>query len=86
MGEIELVIKMPEQIYRHYKKVWQKKRGSIPESCIAFGIPLPKGHGKLIDADKVISDGIDKGFCDWYDELKNADVILEADNESDVNE
>ena len=42
MADIELVIKIPEEIYQHYKKVWQKRRGSIPESCIAFGTPLPK--------------------------------------------
>ena len=51
MDTIELVIKIPEGIYQHYKKVWQKRKGSIPESCIAFGTPLPKGHGRLIDGD-----------------------------------
>ena len=53
MEEIELVIKISEEIYQHYKKVWKKRRGSIPESCIAFGIPLPKGHGDLIDRGKL---------------------------------
>lgn len=53
MDTIELVIKIPEGIYQHYKKVWQKRKGSIPESCIAFGTPLPKGHGRLIDADRL---------------------------------
>lgn len=56
MADIELVIKIPEEVYRHYKKVWQKRRGSIPESCIAFGTPLPKGHGRLIDADELLKD------------------------------
>ena len=54
MKEIELVIKVPEKIYQYYKKVWQKRGGSIPESCIAFGTTLPKGHGRLIDADGTI--------------------------------
>ena len=56
MADIGLVIKIPEEIYQHYKKVWQKRRGSIPESCIAFGTPLPKGHGRLIDADYLRED------------------------------
>ena len=54
MADIELVIKIPEEIYQHYKKVWQKRRGSIPESCIAFGTPLSKGHGDLIDKNEII--------------------------------
>ena len=40
---------------------------------------LPKGHGRLKDIDIIISDGRSKGFCDWYDEMKYADTIIEAD-------
>ena len=47
--------------------------------AIRKGTPLPKGHGRLKDFDKIISDGISKGFCDWYDEMKYADTIIEAD-------
>lgn len=59
MADIELVIKIPEGVYRHYKKVWQKRRGSIPESNIAFGIPLPKGHGRIVDIGKIDADRIE---------------------------
>ncbi len=31
---------------------------------------------RLIDANKTIKDGIDKGFCDWYDEIKYAETVL----------
>ena len=48
---------------------------------IKNGKPLPKGHGRLIDADATINNGINKGFCDWYDEIKYADTIIEADKE-----
>lgn len=41
--------------------------------------PLPKGHGDLIDRQALIDNGIKKGFCDWYDEIKMADTIIEAD-------
>jgi len=47
--------------------------------AVRNGIPLPKGHGALKDTDKIISDGISKGFCDWYDEIKYAETIIEAD-------
>lgn len=53
MGYVDLVIRIPEEVYKNYKKVWQKRRGSIPESCIAFGTPLPKGHGRIGDLDKI---------------------------------
>lgn len=77
MEDIELVIKMPEEIYRNYKKVWRKRRGSVPESCIAFGTPLPKGHGRLIDADALMRD---YGNPDIEILLNNMDTIIEADN------
>ena len=54
------------------------------EKMIATGIPLPKGHGRLKDVDKIIRDGRSRGFCDWYDEMKYADTIIEADIESEA--
>lgn len=47
--------------------------------AVINGTPLPKGHGRLIDADAIIDGGINKGFCDWYDEIKYAPTIIEAD-------
>ena len=41
--------------------------------------PIPEGHGDLIDRQALIDNGIKKGFCDWYDEIKIADTIIEAD-------
>lgn len=55
---MQIVIDIPEEIYQHYKKVWQKRRGSIPETCIAFGTPLPKGHGRLIDYSWIVDNVI----------------------------
>ena len=49
--------------------------------AIADGIQLPKGHGDLIDRQLLIDNGTEKGFCDWYDEIKYADAIVEADKE-----
>ena len=46
---------------------------------IKQGTPLPKGHGDLIDRKDLIENGISKGFCDWYDEIKCANTIIEAD-------
>ena len=51
------------------------------QNAFENGKQLPKGHGKLKDIDKIINDGISKGFCEWYDEMKYAETIIEADKE-----
>lgn len=56
MADIELVIKIDES------KLWSLKNEPIKEnfniyelaSYIDKGVPLPKGHGRLIDADNII--------------------------------
>lgn len=79
MADIELVIKIPEEIYQHYKKTWSKRRGSIPESCIAFGTPLPKGHGRLGDLDALeqeMINGIKAGnFEEGYEDYSNINSV-----------
>ena len=51
-------------------------------TAIRKGTPLPIGHGDLIDRKELIENGISKGFCDWYDEIKMADTIIkESDSE-----
>ena len=52
---MKLVIDIPETIYEHIKNTWRKRRGSCPESNIAWGTPLPKHHGRLKDVDAFIS-------------------------------
>lgn len=60
---------------------------SEPEmvTIVANGTPLPKGHGKLIDADKLLSQ-----FPIWVDNVNSATInatilkaqtIIEADKE-----
>lgn len=50
--KIELVIKIPEEDFERCKENYQR-RIDIMGEAIANGIPLPKGHGRLIDADKL---------------------------------
>ena len=55
---MKVVIDIPEDDYRFYEKFhkenyYPKSIFSRAYSAIANGTPLPKGHGRLIDADKL---------------------------------
>ena len=56
MADIELVIKIPEEIYKASQIIDVKYEDviQIPLEVIANGVPLPKRHGRLIDADEII--------------------------------
>ena len=98
MADIELVIKISD-----YDKEWITNGYYIPEEinmkiseAIANGTPLPKGHGKLGDLDK-----IKKEMQNYYDDcaktseytrlgfetaiavVEDALAIIEADTESE---
>lgn len=56
MADIELVIKIDEDTYKA-RQHWvanQKRMVDKVDIAIAKGTPLPKGHGALIDVDKII--------------------------------
>ena len=57
MADIELVIKIPDIFYTQTKSYVEKNKveGNIL-SALAHGTPLPKGHGRLIDADALKKD------------------------------
>lgn len=86
MAVIELVIKIPEGLKSDFEsEQWTALSCMEMKDALEKATPLPKGHGKLKDIDKIINDGISKGFCDWYDEMKYAPTIIKADKESDNN-
>ena len=84
--EIELVIKMPEEIYKHIMSmqfyVPGRQNGKttlgIILATIRAGTPLPKGHGRLIDADALPLDAIDDAnYGSNY--IRIAPTIIKAD-------
>lgn len=90
MADIELVIKIPENVYKNIQSLDWKNIGrwsSEELKAIHNGTPLPKGHGRLIDADAFSGDM----FCDadltnqhtCYDSIRklldDAQTIIEAD-------
>lgn len=98
MEYVELVVKIPEEIRPtliHNIQLSQDLQ-SLCDSCIQqairTGTPLPKGHGKLIDADAL---EMDKKVCgDRYlsgtslfvanKVIEQAPAIIEADKESEA--
>lgn len=88
MADIELVIKIPEEIYDRCRKYGLYcGEAEVLESAVSRGTPIPKGHGELIDRKLVLSDG---GLCEFhrYDDyvkmrnyLKSIPPIVPEDKE-----
>lgn len=71
MSNVELVIKIPEVVYEHIlkaKSVSDMLGVDIVNTinAVANGVPLPKGHGNLIDTKEFI-----KAINDWADNIDN---------------
>lgn len=86
---MKVVIDIPDRIY----KINQNRRlnitdAEILEKAVRNGTPLPKGHGRLIDADmlkewaRVVED-TELGRLHTVDvtDINNASTIIEADKE-----
>lgn len=53
---MKIVIDIPEIAYEAFKEWHKNKVATVEQSIIANGTPLPKGHGRLIDGDKIAND------------------------------
>ena len=85
MADIKVVIKIPEWKYKSIcEGIEASKRcgvvGIDPDvhEAIYNGTPLPKGHGRLIDAD-AMWDIYHSNDYDFYEALDDALTIIEAD-------
>lgn len=90
MDEIEVVVKIPEDVYRYAKKYNGSSMLTLREeemgmcmNAIANGIPLPKGHGRIGDLDALRCENTDfdtyNDYCTMFDEIEAAETIIEAD-------
>lgn len=79
MADIELVIKMPEEEYKNICLMSKDGIGMTLYDWIANGTSLPKGHGRLIDADAVLAEPIGN----TYKDIEIAETIIEADREAE---
>ena len=85
MSDIELVIKIDEEDYENIKETGfnnNDQRNRIVEA-IANGVPLPTGHGRLIDADaferRCMFDSDIEDMQDVIYALRDYKSIIEAD-------
>lgn len=97
MANVELVIKIPEEIYEdimaHNRESREDGKSAYYfEGLIQNGIPLPKGHGRIVDIGKIDEDRIESDNPIIYltvngeyieavslDYLNNLPTIIEAD-------
>lgn len=85
---MEIVIKIPEDMYIYLSNGGNLGASLLIEKAIKNGTPLPKGHGDLIDRDELEPDtewdNYYDGFTSYSEmQIRNADTIIEADNESE---
>ena len=93
---MEIVIDITEKDLRIAKALVESGLATDNDVAIVNGIPLPKGHGRLIDAE-----ALEKKMCDREERLGDdramwessavsvaldmfAQTIIEADKESEV--
>lgn len=87
MADTELVIKIPDRIHYGIVKgitVNGSKASQIVLDAIKDGTPLPKGHGGIVDIEKLIDmfwDGNSMEITKY--DLSVIEPIIEADTESE---
>ena len=88
MSDIELVIKMDDQTYNNFVRNEYSRTDVIAmHTALLNGIPLPKGHGDLIDRNELAKCvyeeriGDDDFMIIDQADLYNAPTIIEADKE-----
>ena len=81
MKDIELAIKIPAEQYRTLNAKSQNDVVAVIDNALLIkaiknGTPIPKGHGKIVDAKRVLENG-----DNWEVEtaLMQTEAIIEAD-------
>lgn len=77
---MQIVIDIDENLYTRLFDNGGTDAVDMLNACVAIrkGKPLPKGHGRLIDADMLWDLYHDNGY-DFYEALDDVQTIIEAD-------
>lgn len=82
---MKVLIEIPEEVYKKAKETHDVMCDSVWLG-IKYGTPLPKGHGRLIDADEIQFENTEfdtyGDYCIAFDAIDQADTIIEADEEN----
>ena len=76
---VEVVIKIPKADYKNLMNNWHKE--TMWTKMIRNGTVLPKGHGRLIDAN-VLADGFEDNY-EFCGALNNTPTVIETDSEAE---
>lgn len=83
MADIELVIKIPKELYEQCKEteLTEENEGFNFHiiNTVANGTPLPKGHGDLVDRNDLKYER----YNSYAYAIANAQTIIDADKESE---
>ena len=80
---MQIVVDIPEEVYNSIQdNDYCGISNSDMYNAIVNGIPLPKGHGKLIDADMLWDLYHDNDY-DFYEALDDVQTIIKADSEKE---
>ena len=70
---MQIVIEISEEKYKWLKEHIPKADKNSIVGAVVYGVPLPKGHGRLIDAD-----ALEKKMCDREEELRDDRALWES--------
>lgn len=76
---MKLIVDIPYETYKDYMTDRIKTTDVL--QAVRQGKPLPKHHGRLIDADELLSANIDTFSQQTELKIKYAPTIIEADKE-----
>ena len=81
---MKIVIDIPEEYYKAIMKI-PVNQSTADMLIIKNGIPLPKGHGKLIDSN-VLWDAFQDLGQDFYEafDFAEANAVIDADEDGDT--
>ena len=81
---MQIVIDIPDDIYsaivKQYRKDKELQTRDNLYKAIVNGTPLPKGHGDLVDFDRLCKEYWDGNYMEIHkDDLSNIKPVIEAD-------
>ena len=83
---MDIIIKLQPERYETIRRIAELKGQTFSlERIITEGKILPKGHGRLIDVDRLYDDFESMDY-DFEDAIEYAPTIIEADKESEDKE